>query len=57
MKTQTELRKHCVEVLGMSEENIGDEEIPQGIIHLGGSEGITEEDMEWAEGLSPSINK
>ena len=48
MATQEELRRHCIEVLGMTEESIGsDEIIPQGMLLIGNST-LTEADKEWA---------
>jgi len=52
--SQEELRKHCKEAFGMTDEQIGDDEIPQGVINLTLGE-VTEEDMEWAWELTPTI--
>ena len=56
MPTQEKLRKHCIEVLGMTNESIGEDEIPQGIMLLRfDKRPLTEAEEEWARGLTPSI--
>ena len=56
MPTQEELRKHCIEVLGMTEESIGDDEIPQGVIDLRfDHRPLTKAEEEYALQLIPTI--
>lgn len=52
--TQQELRKHCREVLGMSEEAIGEEEIPPGVLFLS-KRPLTEAEEKYAQLLFPTI--
>ena len=54
MSTQEELRRYCINILGMPEECIGDEEIPQGVLLLG-KRPLTEAEKEWAKTLKPTL--
>ncbi len=49
MAAQEELRQHLLK-LGMSEESIGDEEIPQYVLLLS-NEPLTDADKEWARSI------
>ncbi len=56
MATQEELRKHCIEAFGMTEEEVEEGEIPQGVLRLGSDiRPLTAAEKGWARELIVSI--
>ncbi|KKL47767.1 hypothetical protein LCGC14_2332260 [marine sediment metagenome] len=56
MATQAELRKHCIEAFGMTDEEIGEEEIPQCVLLLRlDKRPLTEAEEKWARELVASV--